>query len=68
MKFEGRDLVDNRVIGINRTKGNLDTIEYDELGFKWWQDEMYGEYTRNRRKLIEVGKRLDSIIDKARPE
>ena len=68
LKFKGRDLVDNRVIGINRAKGNLDTIEYDELGFKWWQDEMYGEYSHNSRKLMEAVKRLDSIIDKARPE
>ena len=66
LKFKGRNLVDNRAIRIYSAKRNLDTIEYDELGFKWWQDEMYDEYTNNSRKLIEAVKRLDSIIDKAR--
>lgn len=61
-----KDFVDKEVSAINRQLRQLDTLESNELGFKWY-DEMYRtEYIPNRKKLREALKRIDSIKDIAR--
>ena len=61
-----KGFVDEQVSAVNRQLKQLDTLEPNTLGFKWY-DEMYRtEYIPNRRKLREALKRLDSIKDMVR--
>ena len=61
-----KGFVDEQVSVINGQLRQLDTLEPNTLGFKWY-DEMYRtQYIPNRKKLREALKRLDSIKDMVR--